>query len=241
MNVSELVKKRINSFPEGYVFAYDDLNIEVESESVLKVALYRLVKSGKIKRLSKGKFYKPKQGIVGSLKPDEYEIVKDLLKDGNKLIGYITGYSVFNSFKLTTQVPNIIQVGVNFDKKEIKRNIYTIKFVRQRNKITKNNISLLQLLDCVRFIKIIPDTTIEDSIKRIKFLIQELSDSEKAYLTDLAVNYTPSVRSLTGAMLEQLGYTDLANKLSKTLKVTTWYKFNIGIDLLPNKQKWRIQ
>lgn len=241
MKVAEVVKSRIKSFPEGYVFTYDDLNIEVESESVLKVALYRLVKSGVIERLSKGKFYKPKQGIVGSLKPDEYEIVKDLLKDGNKLIGYITGYSVFNSLKLTTQVPNIIQIGVNFDKKEIKRNIYTIKFIRQRNKITKNNISLLQLLDCIRFIKIIPDTTIKDSIKRIKILIQELSDSEKAYLTDLAVNYTPSVRALTGAILEQLGYTELANKLLKTLKLTTWYKFNIGMDLLPNKQKWRIK
>ncbi|MGE0089452.1 MAG: DUF6088 family protein [Bacteroidales bacterium] len=241
MKIAELVKNRIDRFPEGYIFTYDDINIDVKSESVLKVALYRLVKSGKIERLSKGRFYKPKEGIVGNLKPDEYEVVKDLLKDGSNIIGYITGYSVFNSFKLTTQVPNIIQVGVNFDKKEIKRDIYKIKFVRQKNKITKTNIPLLQLLDCVRFIKAIPDTTISDSIKRIKILINELSDSEKTYLSELAVNYSPSAKALTGAILEQLGYNELANKLFKTLKSTTWYKFNIEDDLLPNKQKWRIQ
>ncbi|MDY6801238.1 MAG: DUF6088 family protein [Bacteroidota bacterium] len=241
MKVAEIVKNKIDRFPDGYVFTYDDFDINVESESVLKIALYRLVKSGKINRLAKGKFYKPKQGIVGTLKPDVYEIVKDLLKDGNKITGYLTGYSVFNRFNLTTQVPNTIQIGVNFDKKGIKRGIYTIKFVRQRNKITQKNIPLLQLLDCVRFVKIIPDATINNSIQRIKILIQQLSDSEKSYLTDLAANYPPSTKALTGAMLELLGDIKLSGKLFKTLKSTTWYSIYVGTDVLPNKKKWRIR
>ena len=36
------------------------------------------------------------------------------------LFGYITGYSVFNSLKLTTQVPNVIQIAQNFEKKKSK-------------------------------------------------------------------------------------------------------------------------
>ena len=241
MKLTDIIKNKIDRFADGYVFTYSDFDIDVKNESALKVTLYRLVRSGKIERLSKGRFYKPKKGIVGNLKPDEYEIVKDLLKDGNKITGYITGYSIFNSFKLTTQVPNVIQIGANFDKKGIKRNIYTIKFVRQWNKISKNNIPLLQLLDCIRFIKTIPDTTIENSIKRITVLIEELSDSEKKYLTDLAANYPPSTRALTGAILEQSGSNEFANKLLKTLKTTTTYKFNINNSLFPNKLKWRIQ
>ena len=241
MQTSELVKSRIDRFAEGYIFSYDDFDKEAARESALKVALHRLVKTGKIVRLSKGRFYKPKQGIVGNLKPDEYEIVKDLLKDGKKTIGYITGYSVFNRLKLTTQVPNIIQIGVNFDKKGIQRGIYKIKFVRQWNKITRSNIPLLQLLDCVRFIKIIPDTTITNALKRIAIIINELSDSEKSQFIDLAVNYPPSTRALTGALLEQLGYNELSEKLYKTLKSTTWYTFNISHEILPNKLKWKIQ
>ncbi len=241
MKITDIIKNKIDRFAEGYVFTYNDFEIDTKNESALKVGLYRLVKSGKIERLSKGKFYKPKQGIVGNLKPDEYEIVKDLLKDGNKIAGYITGYSVFNRFKLTTQVPNVIQIGVNIDKKGIRRGMYSIKFVRQWNKITRNNIPLLQLLDCIRYIKSIPDTSVDKSYQQIISMIQKLSETEKSYLTDLATNYPPATRALTGAMLETLRQDKLSDRLLKTLRSTTWYKLNISDNLIPNKQKWRMQ
>ena len=213
----------------------------MKNESALKVTLYRLVRSGKIERLSKGRFYKPKKGIVGNLKPDEYEIVKDLLKDGNKITEYITGYSIFNSFKLTTQVPNVIQIGANFDKKGIKRNIYTMKFVRQWNKISKNNIPLLQLLDCIRFIKTIPDTTIEKSYSRILNLIKISSSKEKVQFVNLALNYPPLTRVIIGSMLEKLNMSELFDKLFFSLKSTTWFNINILEGLIENTNKWRIK
>jgi predicted transcriptional regulator of viral defense system len=241
MKTSEKVRAKIDKFEKGYVFTYNYFDIEVSEAEALKKYLNRLVESGKIERLSKGRFYKPRKGIIGNLKPDEYEVVKDLLIDGNKTVGYITGYSIFNRLKLTTQVPNVIQIGVNFDKKEIKRNIYSIKFVRQWNKITKANIPLLQLLDCIRFIKTIPDTTIANSLNRIIVLLNELPESEKKQIIDLAINYPPSTRALTGAVFEQLGYPEMANKLLRTLKSTTWYSFNIPQELLPDKLKWKIK
>ena len=241
MKIADLVKNKIDRFAEGYVFTYSDFNIEVKKESALKIALCRLVKSGKIQRVSKGKFYKPKQGIVGKLNPNEYEVVKDLLKDGNKIIGYITGYGIFNKFGLTTQVPNIIQIGSNVDKKGLKRGIYTIKFVRQWNKITKRNIYLLQLLDCIRFIKNIPDANINSSFKRISGLISELPENEQAYLSELAINYPPACRALTGALFENLGQMQILERLNRTLKSTTWYDINISDNLIRNKKKWRIK
>ena len=241
MKTSEKVRAKIDKFEKGYVFTYDDFNIEVNESEALKKYLSRLVESGKITRLSKGRFYKPKKGIVGNLKPNEYEVVKDLLIDGSKTIGYVTGYSIFNRLKLTTQVPNVIQIAVNFDRKEIKRGIYAIKFVRQWNKITKANIPLLQLLDCIRFIKNIPDTTVTNSIKRITILLIELPEAEKKQLVDLTINYPPSTRALSGAIWEQLGYNDYSSKLQKTLKSTTWYSFNIPPELLPNRLKWKLK
>lgn len=241
MKTSEKVRIRIDEFEKGFVFTYDDFDIEMNESEALKKYLNRLVESNNIKRLSKGRFYKPKKGIINDLKPNEYEVVKDLLIDGNKTIGYITGYSIFNSLKLTTQVPDVIQIAVNFDKKAIKRGIYTVKFVRQWNKITQTNIPLLQLLDCIRFIKSIPDTTITNSINRITILLKELSESKKKQIVDLAINYPPSTRALLGAILEQSGYPDFAEKLLKTLKSTTCYSFNIPETLLPNKLKWKIK
>ncbi len=90
MKVAELLRDKIIKFPEGFVFTYDDFEIKADNESALKIALYRMVKSGTIERLSKGRFYKPKKGIINNLRPDEYEIVKDLLFEDRKPVGYIT-------------------------------------------------------------------------------------------------------------------------------------------------------
>jgi hypothetical protein len=96
-------------------------------------------------------------------------------------------------------------------------------------------------LDCIRFIKTIPDTTIANSLNRISVLLNELPESEKKQIIDLAINYPPSTRALTGAVFEQLGYPEMANKLLRTLKSTTWYSFNIPQELLPDKLKWKIK
>lgn len=241
MKVSDLVRNKINRFQDGYVFTYDDFTNEVKNESALKLALFKLVKTGKIERLSKGRFYKPKQGIIGKLNPDEYEVVKDLLKTNNKFIGYVTGLGVFNRLGLTTQMSSIIQIGSAFDKKQTQRGKYIIKYIRQWNKITADNIKLLQLLDCIRFIKNIPDTTLNQSYKRLIYLIGELSEKEIRVFASLALKYPPSTRSLTGSILEKLDYIDLSNKLLDSLNPTTYFKIDISTDLIQDKQKWKIQ
>ena len=108
------------------------------------------------------------------LKPRQEEFVKDLLVKDGEIIGYLTGYSVFNRLGLTTQVPNIIQIGTNTRKNKKQRGLFTISFVLQTNPITKENIPLLQLLDAIRFIKEIPDATIDQSCKRLVMIIRDL-------------------------------------------------------------------
>lgn len=80
--------------------------------------------------MSKGRFYKPQIGKFGELMPDTYQIVKDLIEKNGKLIGYTTGYSVFNELALTTQMPVELQIGTSKEKKKIVRGIYRISFVK---------------------------------------------------------------------------------------------------------------
>ena len=172
MVITREVQRLVENFQPDYVFTYQDLNLPMErSESVIKM-LNRLVSEGVIAKISKGRFYKPKQSVFGALKPKQEEIVKDLLEKDGEIIGYMTGYSVFNRLGLTTQVPNIIQIGTNVRKNKKKRGLFTISFVLQLNPITKENITLLQLLDAIRFIKEIPDATINQSCKRILAIIR---------------------------------------------------------------------
>lgn len=241
MAISEKIRQHVKAIEAGKVFTYDDLDVDISSEGAAKVALYRMVREGIIERLSKGRFYKPEKGITGNLLPDEFEMVKDLLYANGKTTGYITGYSVFNQLGLTTQIPNIIQIGVNFDKKQMKRGKYLIRFVRQWNPITEENIKLLQLLDCIRFIKIIPDATIDDSFVRLFNIMEGLTERERDKLADLALNYPASARALTGAMLEKAGDEKPASQLRKSLKITSQYKIPVSDDLLPNKTYWKIK
>jgi len=241
MKTTDIVRNKIKKIPEGYIFSYDDFNVDTEQVDTLKKTLQRMVDSGEIQRLSKGRFYKPQKGIIGTLKPDEYEVVKDLLEDNGKAIGYLTGFSIYNRFGLTTQVSNMIEIGANMDKKNRKREKYTIRFIRQWNPIRKNNIYFLQILDCIRFIKKIPGTDIDSSFQRIIYLIRNLNEKNRKALTRLATNYPPSARALAGAILEQLNENTLSDQLLNTLKATTTFNIDISDNILQNKEKWKIQ
>jgi hypothetical protein len=139
---------------------------------------------GVIQRLSKGRFYKPKQTIFGKLKPSQEEVVKDLLEKDGKIIGYLTGISIFGQLGLTTQISNIIEIGVKGKKNNTRRGMYSIRFVQQANLITRNNIPLLQLLDSIKSIKRIPDSTPDSSYNRIKAIVKSLAHiAAKSYVT----------------------------------------------------------
>lgn len=241
MKVSEYVLDRVNRFPVGYIFTYTDFDLPVKNADAVMKALNRMVKSGKIKKLSKGKFYKPKNSQFGELKPDIYQIVKDLLEKDGKVIGYITGYSIYTQLGLTTQVYNTIQIGVNSEKKATKRGMYKIKFIKQPNTITKENIPLLRILDSIRNVKKIPDTTVENSCIRLKAIINDLEIRDQEMLIKLVLKYNPATRALLGAIIENINNNLYTDVIYKTLNPATSYSFKITEKTLSNRQKWFIK
>jgi len=113
MKTTEYIKTKIDRLPKGYVFTYNDFLSDLNNKEAVIKALNRMAIAGKIDKLSKGKFYKPENTIFGKLQPSQEQIVKDLLESDGKTIGYLTGYSIFNQFGLTTQVSNTIQIAKN--------------------------------------------------------------------------------------------------------------------------------
>jgi predicted transcriptional regulator of viral defense system len=105
--MTDTIKNTIDKFETGYIFTIDDFSISVNSPKNVSKILNHFVSIGYLRKLSKGKFYKPQTSKFGELQPDTYQTVKDLLQKDGKLIGYITGYSAFNDFALTTQVSAI--------------------------------------------------------------------------------------------------------------------------------------
>ena len=240
MKVVDYITSKIERLPRGYVFTYADFTTEVNNKEAVIKALNRMVESGKIAKMSKGKYYKPENTPFGNLQPKQAQVVKDLLEDDGKIIGYLTGYSIYNQLGLTTQVSNTIQIGKNEIRPNFKRERYTISFVKQKNTITKEYIPLLQILDAIRYIKKIPDATIESSCKRLLAILENLSDKDQSTLVRLALKYPPATKAILGALLDELQQNSLTEQLYKSLNPITKYKLNGVGKVLNTIEKWNI-
>ena len=152
---SKTIRKRVLGFEEGKVFRMEDLKLSRTEQNAAVVALGRLVQEGAIERLSPGVYYKPKQTKFGIVGPALEERFKDLLYKNDIPIGYLTGLYAFNLLGLTTQQSTTLEIGTNFPGRRRRRGIYAIRFVLQKNMIPRENIELLRLLDCLKWIKII--------------------------------------------------------------------------------------
>ena len=241
MKTTDYISYTIDRFPKGYVFTYDDFYNEVNSKEAIIKALNRMASAGKIEKLSKGKYFKPEKTVFGNLEPSQKQIVKDLLEDNGKIVGYLTGLSIYNQLGFSTQVSNSIQIGKNEVRPQFVRGRrYFISFVKQKHTINKENIYALQLLDVLRFINKIPDVTIENTLKRFIKHLKKMESKEISNLQRLALKYQPSVRALLGAILDQLnfGETDL---LKNSLNPITKYNLKGADKILSTTEKWNIK
>ena len=165
--------------------------------------------------------------MFGNLKPSQQEVVKDLLEKEGKIVGYLTGVSIFGQLGLTTQISNIIEIGVKGKKNNTRRGMYLIRFVQQPNLITRSNIPLLQLLDSIKSIKRIPDSTPDSSYNRIKAIIKSLDEKSSDLLIKLSMKYNPMTRAIVGAIIEELYGEEKARVLRDTLNPITTYKVGL--------------
>jgi hypothetical protein len=240
MKTTDIIAFTIDRLPKGYVFTYSDFTSEVKSKEAVIKALNRMAAAGKISKLAKGKYYKPESTVFGNLQPKPEQIVKDLLKENEKVIGYLTGLSIYNKLALSNQLSNTIQIGKNEVRPSFKRERYIISFIKQRNNITKGNIPLLQILDSIRYIKKIPDSTIESACKRLLTILKKLTNEDKETMVRLALKYPPATRALLGAMLEELNSSIELLALFQSLNHISKFKLEGASSVLSNTLKWNI-
>ena len=238
MIIGDEIKRKISATPDGVILTIGDFDVEMQYQGALVKALNRLVGRGTLTRLSKGKYYKPRKTIFGTLKPVPEEITKDFLEKNGKIIGYVTGISAFAMMGLTTQITSSIMIGTNRYRRPLTRGEYNISFLLQRNPITKENIPLLRILDAIRLIRDIPASSPDDVVTQLGSTIDALSGEEQKELILLSENYTSYVRALLGAIMEKNNLDAVI--LKKSLNGTTFYKLPISEQVLPNKKNWNI-
>ncbi len=238
--IAQLIRKKIDRYPHGFVFTCNHFNVQVNNREAVIKALNRLVESGRIARLSKGRFYKPELSPFGALQPSQDEVVKDLLVQRGKVVGYLTGYSLFHDWGFTSQVSDTLQIARNQVRPALERAPYRIAFVHQKNVLVADHVRLMQVLDVIRFLNRIPDRDLALTFSRYKALLDDLTGEEVRTLSRLALKYPPATRALLGALLEELGRTETLGRLRNSLNPVSRYRLVGSESVLTFKEQWKI-
>jgi hypothetical protein len=104
--------------------------------------------------------------------------------------------------------------------------------------VTNENYPLLEILDAIKDLKIIPDVDRNRAVQNLLGQINNVAD--KAKLVKLTLKYPPRVRALTGALLEQLDLKEIAAPLGKSINSLSAYSYGISLDALPTRTNWNI-
>jgi len=243
MKVAARIKSKINRIQPGKIFNYSDLGVSRNEYGAAAKTLSRLVKEKFIKRLSTGVFYKSKTTAFGELGPSESEQLRPYLFNGRKRIAYVTGAALFNQLSLTTQVPKDIDLASRAKRPVSKVGNITVRFVKSYADVNNKNYNLLGILDSLKDFKKIPDLNKELAIKRIKAMIDELTDREKKNLVMYALDYPPRARAFLGALLEliKIEQREALIALKQSLNPLSSYSVGVAQDILPNSKSWFIQ
>ncbi|MPR36695.1 hypothetical protein GBK04_26025 [Cytophagaceae bacterium SJW1-29] len=240
MSISETIARQVKTIPEDTTFGYAQLRIGPDEFFSTAKALERLQKKGVIKRIARGRFYRPRKTVFGEKRPDESQLLKPYLFNKGKRTAYITGLTLYNQLGLTTQVPSTIQIASRERRNLSKVGGLEIKGVKSYVDVTERNYRMLGFLDAMKDLKQIPDVDMKAALTLFKNRIRELSQKERRDFVTYALSYPPRVRALLGAILEELSYPRDATELKESLNPLTNYALGIDGTLLKSASNWNI-
>jgi len=246
MQVAAQINNYIESVPPGKIITYGDFKDLQETKPLaLAKALGRLVKKQVLIRQAKGTFYRPKKTLFGSVGPADEELISFLTHKGDEVFGILTGQSVYLQLQIATQVPSVLTIACVSPRRKQTIGKVQVQYVRSYvDEIQEADISLLQLLEALRFIKKAQDCTPDDVIQAIGTRMKGLSPSDLERLAELVKSYPPMVRALCGCLYEALpeGMVKALqiDSLRATLNPYTKFKVMVSDTVLKNKKAWGI-
>lgn len=238
MSVAQETRNFIKNIEPAKLFTYDD--IPNKKKSAVAIELSRLYKEGVIKKVSKGKFYKPALRSFGEIEPSNNDKISSYLKNVSD-ISYETGLNSFRKLGLTTQVANVITIASSKPYRQVQIDNIKLKFISKKVDAPDEDIYLIQILDALKDIKKIPGTSPNDALLYIKHILKKESESNLKKVAHYALKYPPRARALLGAILKEFKLWRESFMLKETLNPFTTFKIGIDENTLNSKKYWNIQ
>ncbi|WP_270206240.1 hypothetical protein, partial [Clostridium butyricum] len=150
MHVEKKILLYINNIEEREPIFVDNFYTYEINRNVIIEILTRLVDNLILRKYSSNIYYKPKNTLFGELGINKEKLVKRLyIQNNNEIFGYITGPSIWNYFRLTTQIPNKKWIVSNNVKANYEDDDLRVKLIVPKILIDTENYKLLQILDVI--------------------------------------------------------------------------------------------
>jgi hypothetical protein len=235
-SISSTVAKKIERGGVDRLWTYSGFN--PLPESAVAAALSRLRKRGVIERIRKGVYYRPHLSRYGKSGPDSTRVAEAVLKHRG-VAAIRSGLPAYNALGLTNQVSPVATFDVESNTNSLRiGNTGRIR-LRTVKKVRGLRAEERAILDSLRDIRYIPDTTPDEVLRKIAALFREGKLSYKRVAS--AARYEPprsrALVGLLGTLLDE--DPDLLSGLRETLNKTT--KFNFGLkSAIPETRIWGI-
>ena len=146
-----------------------DITFKDYSRPWVMKQLKSLCEDKKLIRFEKGIYYIPTDTVLGKSVLNPHKVIeKKYINDGDKIIGYYSGITFQNQLKLTTQMPNTIEIYTNNETTNV-RDVMVGKqkiiLRRARTSINSDNVAVLSFLEMMN--DIIPSSLDDDKKSRI--------------------------------------------------------------------------
>lgn len=238
MKAAKTIRKRIEDQGPDSLWAFADF-LGLPQHAVAK-ALSRLAKAGMLQRIRKGLYYYPKTTVLGPSRPATGALLEKALMGGQGTGVYSGGTASFQNLGITTQVPAYYTLLGDRASRKIRVGTVTAR-IRRRSFNPASGVSQqdVWVLDAIRNLKHVPDSTPTDAVTKI---MNSLQGGKRPMKTLLRTAYgePPRVRAVLGAIAEQIGYQGPEVRgLKNSLNPLTKFRLGIG-PALPNAASWGI-
>lgn len=241
MSIAAAINQTIDQMAPGQIFGYEAFPQYQETPGAVVRAVNRRVESGRLTRLTKGRFYRPRKGVLGDMPVSDEARVRDILYRNGRRCGYITGPALYNRLGLTTQVPKTVAVATNRCAQTKDLGTIRVKLVPRRAPISDSTAPLLELLDALRDARKIPDASVGSVAAALGKRLSNLTPARRKELQRLAVDYyNAGTRALLGLLLTRSGQ-EVLPSLKASINPST--SFDLGMDPVdwPEARAWNIR
>ena len=146
-----------------------EITFEDYSRPWIMKQLQLLCESGDLCKYEKGVYYVPTDTFFGkSILNPRKVIEKKYINDSRRIIGYYSGITLQNQLKITTQMPNVLEIYTNNESSKVREvtvGSQRVVLRRARVEINRDNVPILAFLELMN--DITPNMLDDDKKERI--------------------------------------------------------------------------